>query len=40
MVEPTSKLEKAAMKRLLARNVTLDEIAELVYDVQVTYLEN
>ena len=40
MVEPTSKLEKAAMKRLLERNVTLDEIAELVYDLQVPYLEN
>lgn len=40
MVESTSKLEKAAMKRLLERNVTLEEIAELVYDLQVPYLEN
>lgn len=40
MVESTSKLEKAAMKRLLERNVTLEEIAELVYDLQEPYLDN
>src|SRR5699024_5217034 len=36
----TSKLEKAAMKRLLERNVKLEEIAELVYNVQELYLDN
>src|SRR5699024_4753684 len=40
MVESTSKLEKAAMKRLLERDVTLEEIAELVYDLQLPYLDN
>jgi|SRR5690625_1003 Phosphatidylglycerophosphatase A and related proteins len=40
MVEATSKLEKAAMKRLLERDVTLEEIAELVYDLQEPYLDN
>lgn len=40
MEQPTSKLETAAMKRLLERDVTLEEIAELVYDLQVPYIEN
>src|SRR5699024_12475675 len=39
MVESTSKLEKAAMKRLLERDVTLEEITELVYDLQEPYLD-
>lgn len=38
MVEPSSKLEKAALDRLKERNVTLEEIAELVYDLQTPYL--
>lgn len=37
MVEPSSKLEKAAVTRLLERDVTIDEIAELVYDLQTPY---
>ena len=37
MVEPTSKLHKAALKRLKERGVTLDEIAELVFDLQTPY---
>lgn len=37
MVEPSSKLEKAAVTRLLERDVTIEEIAELVYDLQTPY---
>lgn len=40
MIQPTSTLEKAAMKRLLERDVTLEEIAELVYDLQSPYIED
>lgn len=38
MVKPSSELEKAALKRLAERNVNLEEIAELVYDLQIPYL--
>lgn len=40
MVKESSELEKAALDMLLARNVTLEEIAELVYDLQSPYLKN
>lgn len=40
MVKPTSDLEKAALKRLKERGVELEEIAELVYDLQLPYLTN
>lgn len=40
MVKPSSELEKAALARLKGRGVTLDEIAELVYDLQVPYVED
>lgn len=39
MVKPTSELEKAALEKLLARDVTLEEIAELVYDTQKDYVD-
>lgn len=38
MVKPSSELEKAALARLKERGVSLDEIAELVYDLQIPYL--
>lgn len=38
MVKKSSELEKAALKMLLERNVTLEEIAELVYDLQAPYI--
>lgn len=38
MVKPGSELEKAALNRLKERNVKLEEIAELVYDLQTPYL--
>ncbi len=37
MVEPTSKLQKAALARLKERGVAIEEIAELVYDLQTPY---
>ena len=40
MVKPSSELEKAATDLLLQRDVTIDEIAELVYDLQTPYLPN
>lgn len=40
MVEPGSKLEKAALDLLLERDVTIEEIAELVYDLQTPYNNN
>lgn len=40
MEQPTSRLEAAAMKRLLERDVTLEEIAELVYDLQAPYIDD
>lgn len=40
MVQKKSTLEKAALKSLLERNVTLEEIAELVYDLQAPYIED
>lgn len=40
MEQPTSKLETAAMKRLLERDVTLAEIAELVFDLQAPYISD
>ena len=40
MVKPTSELEIAALKRLLERDVTLEEIAELVYDLQKPYVKD
>lgn len=39
-IQPTSTLEEAALKKLLERNVTLEEIAELVYDLQKPYIED
>ena len=39
MVKPTSELERAALKALEDRNVTIEEIAELVYDLQTPYLK-
>lgn len=38
-IQPTSTLEEAALKKLLERDVTLEEIAELVYDLQKPYIE-
>ena len=38
MVKASSELEKAALKSLKDRNVTLEEIAELVYDLQTPYI--
>ncbi len=40
LVKPSSELEKAALARLKERGVSLDEIAELVYDLQAPYLKN
>lgn len=40
MVKPSSELEKASTDLLLQRDVTIDEIAELVYDLQTPYLPN
>lgn len=40
MVKPSSELEQAALARLKERNVTIEEIAELVYDLQTPYLED
>lgn len=40
MVQPTSKLEEAAMRKLLERDVTLEEIAELVFDLQKPYIKD
>lgn len=40
MVKPTSELETAALKRLLEHDVTLEEIAELVYDLQKPYVKD
>lgn len=40
MEQSESRLEIAAMKRLLERDVSLDEIAELVYDLQAPYIDN
>lgn len=40
MEQSKSRLETAAMKRLLERDVTLDEIAELVYDLQAPYIDD
>lgn len=40
LVKPTSELEKAALARLKERGVELEEIAELVYDLQIPYLKN
>lgn len=38
MVQPGSELHRIALKRLKDRGVTLDEIAELVYNLQQPYL--
>lgn len=40
MVKSSSELEKAALNRLKERNVTIEEIAELVYDLQTPYLDD
>lgn len=40
MVQPTSKLEAAALNKLAERNVSLEEIAELVYDLQKPYVDD
>lgn len=40
MVKPSSELEQAALDLLLQRDVTIEEIAELVYDLQTPYLPN
>ena len=40
MVKPSSELEQAALDLLLKRDVTIEEIAELVYDLQTPYLPN
>lgn len=40
MVKPSSELEQAALDLLLERDVTIEEIAELVYDLQTPYLPN
>ena len=37
MVQSGSELHKVALKRLKDRGVTLEEIAELVYDLQKPY---
>lgn len=39
MEQKKSTLETEAMKRLLERDVTLEEIAELVYDLQAPYID-
>ncbi|GAA0351339.1 phosphatidylglycerophosphatase A [Alkalibacterium iburiense] len=39
MVQPASKLHDTALSLLKERGVTLEEIAELVYDLQKPYLE-
>ena len=38
MVKPSSELEQAALDLLLKRDVTIEEIAELVYDLQTPYI--
>lgn len=40
MVQPSSKLEESALKRLKERDVSLEEIAELVYDLQLPYIDD
>lgn len=40
LVKPSSELERAALARLEERGVELEEIAELVYDLQVPYLKD
>ena len=40
MVKPSSELEQADLDLLLKRDVTIEEIAELVYDLQTPYLPN
>lgn len=40
MVQPASELHETALKRLKDRGVTLEEIAELVYDLQKPYLKD
>lgn len=40
MVKASSELEQAALGLLLERDVTIEEIAELVYDLQTPYLPN
>lgn len=40
MEQKKSTLEKAALKSLVERNVRLEEIAELVYDLQAPYIED
>lgn len=40
MEQPKSTLETAAMTSLLKRDVTLDEIAELVFDLQAPYIKD
>lgn len=40
MVQPSSKLHKVALQRLEERGVTLEEIAELVYDLQKPYISD
>ena len=40
MAKPSSELERAALDLLLERDVTIEEIAELVYDLQTPYLPN
>ena len=39
MEQSKTRLEAEAMKRLLERDVTLEEIAELVYDLQAPYIK-
>lgn len=40
MEEKKTQLESEAMKKLLERDVTLEEIAELVYDLQAPYIDD
>lgn len=40
MVQSSSKLHKVALERLEERGVTLEEIAELVYDLQAPYVKD
>lgn len=40
MVQSDSKLHEEALKRLENRGVTIEEIAELVYDLQEKYIED
>ncbi len=40
LVKQSSELEKAALARLRERGVTLEEVAELVYDLQVPYIKD